>query len=401
VRQTTIAIAAGGTAGHVAPALAVADALRAEGARVAFIGGARAEAQLVPAAGYELRTIAVEGMSRTNPLRALRALARAALAVSRVRKILRELAPDAVLGGGGYVAGPVGLAALSLRIPLVLSEADSHLGLTNRLLARGARRVCLAFPIAGRPATGTGRREDTGAASCGRYRVTGRPIPVPDARRGEARALYGIGAEATCVLVFGGSLGARSINRAAIEAFAGAAPIPRERGEEESSGAGVPFREALDVGGGLHVLHIAGRRDYPEMAARRLPTGYDLREYLGLREFAQALAAADLVVARSGGSVFEIAAYGLAAVLVPYPHASADHQSANARWMADAGAAVVIPDTELTGARLAREVAALLDDRARLQAMAAASRSLARPEAARDVADELITAAAARRGARA
>ncbi|HEY2536649.1 MAG TPA: undecaprenyldiphospho-muramoylpentapeptide beta-N-acetylglucosaminyltransferase [Solirubrobacteraceae bacterium] len=357
--QTKIAIAAGGTAGHVAPALAVADALRAEHAQVAFVGGTRAEAQMVPAAGYELRTISVEGLSRTNKLRAARALLRAALAVPHARALLRELRPDAVLGGGGYVAGPVGLAALSLRIPLVLSEADSHLGLANRLLARGARRVCLAFPLAGRDGS--------------RYRVTGRPIPVPDADRAQARAHFQIGARETCVLVFGGSLGARSINLAAFEAFAG-----RERDGAE----------------GVRILHVAGRRDYPEFVMRARVEGYDLREYLDLAEFAQALAAADLVVARSGGSVFEIAAYGLPAILVPYPHASADHQSANARWMVDAGAAVVVPDTEIDGARLAREVAALLGDRPRLQAMAMASRSLARPRAAQDVAGELLTAAA-------
>jgi UDP-N-acetylglucosamine--N-acetylmuramyl-(pentapeptide) pyrophosphoryl-undecaprenol N-acetylglucosamine transferase len=417
VTQTKITIAAGGTAGHVAPALAVAGALRAEHARVAFIGGTRAEAQLVPAAGYELRTISVEGLSRSNPLLAIRALWRAALAFPRARAILRELGPDAVLGGGGYVAGPVGLAALSLRIPLVLSEADGHLGIANRVLARRARRVCLAFPIAGRDGE--------------RYRVTGRPIPVPDADRAQARAHFRIGAQETCVLVFGGSLGARSINLAAIEAFAGdAVGVVDATGEQDAPGAGAGatpgagagatpgagagatpgagagatpgigrLAQAGNGGSRIRVLHIAGRRDYPELAPRTLPGGYDLREYLDLAEFAQALAAADLVLARSGGSVFEIAAYGLPAILVPYPHASADHQSANARWMADAGAAVVVPDDELSGARLARELAALLDDRSRLQAMAAASRALARPQAARDIAGELLAAAAMSRQA--
>jgi UDP-N-acetylglucosamine--N-acetylmuramyl-(pentapeptide) pyrophosphoryl-undecaprenol N-acetylglucosamine transferase len=356
VSQTKIVIAAGGTAGHVAPALAVADALRADGADIAFIGGTRAEEQMVPAAGYELHTIAVEGMSRTNPLRAVRALARAALAVPRARRMLKELRPEAVLGGGGYVSGPVGLAALSLRIPLVLTEADSHLGLANRLLAHGARRVCLAFPIPGRD----------NESDDGRYRVTGRPIPVLEADRAGARAWLGIAENETCVLVFGGSLGAHSINRATVEGLAD---------------------------GVWRVLHIGGRRDYPELAAREPPAGYDLREYLNLDEFAQALAAADLVIARSGGSVFELAAYGLPAILVPYPHASAGHQTANARWMVDAGAAVLIPDAELSGARLRREVAALLGDRARLRAMADASRRLARPDAARDVARELLEAA--------
>lgn len=391
--QTKIVIAAGGTAGHVAPALAVADALRAEGAEVAFVGGTRAEAQLVPAAGYPLHTIAVEGMSRTNPLRAVRALARAALALARARSLLRGLAPDAVLGGGGYVAGPVGLAALTLRIPLVLTEADSHLGLANRLLARGARRVCLAFPIPGREdGSGEERSGNERSHTGPRYRVTGRPIPVPDADRARARARFEIAGGETCVLVFGGSLGARSINLAAVEAFAGDDEA-QSPGADPDGVAGNDPIAGVRAGTPLRVLHIAGRRDYPELAARALPAGYDLREYLDLSEFAQALAAADLVIARSGGSVFEIAAYGLPAILVPYPHAAGDHQTANARWMAEAGAAVVISDRELSAARLAAETAALLGDRPRLREMAGASRRLARPDAARDVARELLEAA--------
>ena len=257
------------------------------------------------------------------------------------------------MGGGGYVSGPVGLAALTRRVPVVLTEADSHLGLANRVLAPFARRVCLAFALAGREGP--------------RYRVTGRPIPPPQEDRAGARARLGIEPGETCVLVFGGSLGARSVNLAAVEAFAGAA---------------------------FHVLHVCGRRDHPELAARLLPAGYDLREYLDLADFADALAAADLVVARAGGSLFEVAAHGRPAILVPYPHAAADHQAANARWMAQGGAAVVIPDGELTAARLARETAALLADPQRMRAMAAAARRLARPDAAQAVAEELLEAAA-------
>ena len=170
------------------------------------------------------------------------------------------------------------------------------------------------------------------------------------------------------MLVFGGSLGARSINLAALEAFAAS-----------------PWQ----------VLHVSGRRDHPELAARELRRGYDLRDYLDLEDFAAALAAADLVVARAGGSVFEIAANALPAVLIPYPYAAADHQAANARWMAQAGAAIVIPDGELTAERLGADVGALVADPARLAAMAAAARSLARPHAAGEVAGELLGAACA------
>src|SRR3954451_18392562 len=140
-----IVIAAGGTPGHVVPAIAVADALRADGAEVTFVGGERAEAELVPQAGYELDRLNVEGLSRSNPLKAARALGKAGAPVQHARKILRARNADGVLGGGGYVAGPVGLPAALTTPPLVRAEADSHLGITNRAPAGRARRVCLAF----------------------------------------------------------------------------------------------------------------------------------------------------------------------------------------------------------------------------------------------------------------
>jgi UDP-N-acetylglucosamine--N-acetylmuramyl-(pentapeptide) pyrophosphoryl-undecaprenol N-acetylglucosamine transferase len=347
-----IVIAAGGTAGHVVPAIAIADALRADGHEVVFVGGQRAEADLVPAAGYPLEPIRVEGISRTNPLKAARALLRAVGALGQARAILARHKPHAVLGGGGYVAGPVGLAAVLRRTPLVLTEADSHLGLTNRLLARRAARVALAFPLEGREPP--------------RYLVTGRAVPPADTDREAARASFGFAPDELVVLVFGGSLGARSINEAAVDAFKDA-----------------PFR----------VLHVAGRRDFADLQAP--DDRYVLTDYV--TPFSRALAAADLTVARAGGSVFELAQYGLPAVLIPYPHASADHQTTNARWMADAGAAVVLPDRDLTAQRLAEVVGGIAGDRERLARMAAASRALARPDAARDIAREVV-AAAERRG---
>ncbi len=329
------------------PALAVADALRAEGAEVSFVGGERAEAKLVPAAGYELHPIAVRALPRGHPIRAARVAITDAAAVGAARRILRTVAPAAVMGAGGYVAGPVGLAAVLRRTPLVLAEADSHLGLTNRLLAPFAKRVCLAFPLEGRDGH--------------RYLVTGRPVPPPATDRAAARARFGIGPEETCVLVFGGSLGARSINQAAIEAFAGAR-----------------FR----------VLHAAGERDLPDLGSPG--PHYDLRSYID--NFGEALLACDLVVARAGGSIFEVASHGRAAVLVPYPHAAADHQTSNARYMERAGAAIVIPDSELTPARLAQVVGSLLSDPSRLAAMGRAAAELARPEAAAEIAREILAA---------
>ena len=267
-----------------------------------------------------------------------------------------------VLGGGGYVAGPAGLAAVRMGLPLVLTEADSHLGLANRMLSRRAERVCLAFPIPGRDG--------------GPFVVTGRPVPraVLEADPTVARRRFGIPEPADCVTVVGGSLGALSINLAAFEAFT------RLHGDH----VGQPW-----------VLHIVGRRDYPELrrhwddAGR--PERYTLLQYEP--DLGDVLAAADLVVARSGGSVMEIAAAGRPAILVPYPHATADHQTTNARWMAGGGAAVVIKDAELTADRLSTAIAELLGDEDRLRQMSLAARRLAKPDAAERIAGEVLRAA--------
>jgi UDP-N-acetylglucosamine--N-acetylmuramyl-(pentapeptide) pyrophosphoryl-undecaprenol N-acetylglucosamine transferase len=350
----TVVIAAGGTAGHVVPALAVADALRREGAEVIFVGGRRAEAELVPAAGYPFHLLEVAGIDRRNPLRAARAVALALRATGRARRLLRQVDADVMLGAGGYVAGPVGLAARMLRLPLALMEADSHLGITNKLLAPGARRVFLSFPLEGREG--------------GKYLLTGRPVPAGtvDADSAAARERFGIGPDEQCLLVFGGSLGARRLNEAALDAFGAASPCA--------------------------VLHACGHRDHDELAQRLAELGgsphYHLHAYI--EPFADALAAADLAAARAGGSVFELAAAGLPSILVPFPHATADHQTRNAHYMERAGAATVIPDSQLDGPRLAREVAALLGAPERARAMAKAARAAARPDAAERIAAETL-----------
>lgn len=341
------------------PALAVADALRARGAEVSFLGTPdRLEADLVPRAGYEIDFLSVRGLDRRNPLKALGAAARAAAAVPAARRLLRRRGADAVMGGGGYVAGPAGLAALAARLPLVLTEADNRLGLANRILARGARRVCLAFPIRGLEGD--------------RYVVTGRPVPeaVLHANRDAARRRFGIAAGERCLLVFGGSLGARTINEAALDAFA-----PPGRRD-------------------FHVLHVTGSRDWNTASDRLADAGgpdrYTLIEFEP--NLGDALAASDLVLARSGGSVFELAAAGRPAILVPYPHATGGHQWDNANWMAEAGAAVVIEDFALTPEALAEAAETLLDDPERLERMSVRARGLARPDAAERVAAEILSA---------
>ena len=329
------------------PALSVAAELAADGCEVEFVGGDRAEATLVPEAGYPFHALKAQGLSRTSLVSAARAALMIPRAVAGAVSLIRRLRPAVVMGGGGYVAGIAGIAAVITRTPLVLTEADSHLGLSNRVLARFARRVCLAFPLEGR--------------SGARYLVTGRPVPQPFTDRGAARARFGIAEDALCVLVTGGSLGARSINLAAVKAF------------EDS---------------GFAVLHLAGTRDLPDLDAPR--ADYRLEGYVS--DFGEAVLACDLAVARAGGSVFELAAHGCPAVLVPYPHAAGDHQSGNADWMVKAGAAVVIEDAQLSPERLREVVDGILGSPERLREMAAASSRLARPDAAAAVAAAVIAA---------
>lgn len=243
------------------------------------------------------------------------------------------------------------LAAGLLRIPAVLTEADAHLGLANRLAAPLARKVFLAFPIEGLEGS--------------KYRVVGRPIPARSqpVDRGEARRVFGLPDHGRAVLVFGGSLGARRLNQAALEAWADSGPP---------------------------VLHIAGERDFETLADRPRRTDYVLLPFTD--DFGAALSAVDLVVARAGGSVWEVAAAGKPALLVPYPEAVADHQTANGRYFERGGGAIVVPETELDLNRQAEE---LLADEERLDRMATAMRSLARPDAADVVAEELIALASA------
>ena len=322
----------------------------------------RTEADLVPRAGYPIDLFDLAGIDRRNPLKAVRAAGLAALAFPKARRLLKERSPDVVMGGGGFVAGPVGLAATSLGIPLVLTEADRHLGLANRLLGRRADRLCLAFEIP--------------EVSGPRVVVTGRPVEraVLEGDRDRARLRFGIAGERKCLLVVGGSLGARSINRAAVEAFAASS----ERD--------------------FDVIQISGLRDHAEVSALLEAagdtTGYTLLDYEP--DLGDCLAAADLVLGRSGGSVFELAATGKPAILVPYPYATADHQTANAEWMESAGAAVIVPDDEIEPGLLRDLVRDLLGDGERLARMAGASSSLARPDAADRVADIVVDASGVR-----
>jgi UDP-N-acetylglucosamine--N-acetylmuramyl-(pentapeptide) pyrophosphoryl-undecaprenol N-acetylglucosamine transferase len=346
-RQLRCLIAAGGTVGHVAPALAVAEALQRRGVLVTFAGSPdRVEARLVPERGYEFDSFSVSGLPRRPGLALVRAAGQALTAPAACRRILQKRNPDVVLGAGGYVAGPMVLAARLRGIPCALTEADAHLGLANRLAAPFAKRVFLALPV--------GRDGE-------KYRAVGRPIPATSLPRprDEARAAFGLASDADVVLIFGGSLGARLLNEVALDAWAAAGPA---------------------------VIHLCGERDYAELTGRVTRPDYILRPFMA--DIGLAYGAADVALARAGGSVWELAAAGLPAVLVPGEFATGAHQEKNARWFVDAGGAVVVPESDASTAP--RVVEELLGDAERLAAMAAAMRAAAKPDAAEEIADELV-----------
>jgi UDP-N-acetylglucosamine--N-acetylmuramyl-(pentapeptide) pyrophosphoryl-undecaprenol N-acetylglucosamine transferase len=321
---------------------------------VTFAGSPdRVEARLVPELGYEFDAFAVSGLPRRPGAKLVRAVGQALTAPAACLRILRRRRPDAVLGAGGYVAGPMVLAARLQGVPCALSEADAHLGLANRLAAPLAQRVFLAFPL--------GLHGE-------KYRAVGRPIPSASqpVDSGEARHRLGLPADGQVVLVFGGSLGARLLNELALDAWAEEGPA---------------------------VVHLCGERDYPELHERVSRPDYVLRPFID--EIGLAYGAADVTLARAGGSVWELAAAGLPAVLVPGAFATGGHQDKNAGWFADAGGAVVVPEAK--AARAPQVVEELLAHPDRLAAMAVAMRAVAKPQAAEEIADELVSLAAARR----
>lgn len=338
----------------MAPALAVAEELASRGAVVSFVT-TPSQRPLVQDL-YTTYDLAMRGFERRLLARQNLTTVRQLLsAAPRTWRHISAARPACVVGGGGYVSGPVVALAALRGVPTVAMEADSHLGVTNRLLRPWVRRLFLSFPIAGLEAP--------------KFLVTGRPLARQQlsATAADGRRAFALTDDLPVLLVFGGSQGAQSLNRACLEAFA---------------------RPALDI----QVVHVCGPRNHEESAAALAASGAPVERYHLLAytdRLAAAMAAADLVVARSGGSVAEIAALGRPAILVPYPYASADHQRKNAAWMQSGGAAVMIDDAELTGERLALAVREILEDSERRERMAAASRALGRPHATQQVVDEI------------
>ena len=354
-----VLIMAGGTGGHVFPALAVAQELSARDVPVVWLGTQRGlEAEVVPAHGVPIEWLTIVGLRRKGWSTTLLFPLRLARAVMQAWRIFVRVDPCVALGMGGFASGPGGLAAWLRRVPLVIHEQNAVPGLTNRVLAHLATRTLQAVPHTFRAAA--------------RAVVTGNPvrgeisaIPAPEQRlahrAGELR-----------ILVFGGSSGAAALNDVLPEACA---RLPKDS---------------------VRIRHQAGRlADVDAIRARYREAGLDAEVARFITDMSAAYAWADLVICRAGAiTVAELAIAGVASLLVPYPYAVDDHQTSNARYLTAAGAAELIPQPQLDAARLAARLRELQQDRAQLLRMARAARELAQPDAARNVAENCLAVAA-------
>jgi UDP-N-acetylglucosamine--N-acetylmuramyl-(pentapeptide) pyrophosphoryl-undecaprenol N-acetylglucosamine transferase len=347
-----ILMAAGGTGGHIFPALAVAQELRNGNQagsvaipEIEFVGTGRGlEARVIPAAGFRLKTVAAAGLKGMGGLRMLTNLIVLPQSAIQTALLLREFHPDVVVGVGGYLAGPVMLEAALKDIPTLLIEPNALPGFTNRVLAPVVRIAAVGF-------------EEAAAFYGSKARVTGHAV-----REEFFRTQVKEHAPPFTMLVLGGSQGSKAINRAVLD--------------------------CLPLLGAVKFIHQSGEPDYNAVEEGYRQRGIEAEVYAFIEDVPEALARADLVVTRAGAAtVAELAAAGKAAVLIPYPHAADQHQLHNARALERAGAARVLEERELTPGRLAEEIRALLGSPSRLREMEQQVRTFAKPGAARRIAD--------------
>lgn len=364
-----IVFAGGGTGGHLYPGLAIARAVQRLRPNVEpfFVGARRGvEKDVLPGTGYPHLLLDLHPLYRSRVWNNWRTVAGLITAWRGIGRLVRERRPALVVGTGGYAAGAMLAYAASHGIPLVEQTGDSLPSLTARMFSRWAREIYLSFPESGRHFRVRSPEVlvDTGAP------IEPPPEPRPD--RGAVLEAWGFPRDATVLLVYGGSQGSLAVNTAVAEWLTNPAALAS----------------------GVHVIWGTGRRTYDDFA--RFESGrVRVRPYLS--PIADAYAVADLAIARAGTmTLAELFAWRIPAILIPLPTAAADHQTLNARTLADAGAAVHLPQRELTGARLGAEVQSLLADRARLARLAAAAASRARPRAAEEIARRVIAIAEAR-----
>lgn len=366
-----VAIAAGGTAGHINPALALAEELAARGHQVEFFGQPKKlESTLVPQAGFPFNPIDVTGFDRSRPWTLVSALWRMRAAQKTIGRHFGSERPDVAVGFGAYIELPLINWCHAQGIPCVIHEQNSVPGLANKTSAAKVKTVCVSLPVAIDAFRGK-VGPDTQIV------VTGNPVrqSVIRADRAQGRRDLGIPEDATMLLVFGGSLGARHLNQ-------GVAAL----------------KSKLLSRRDLYVIHSTGKGEYDSVVQELALTQEESARWRVMPyidRMGEALAAADLVLSRAGASsVAEIAALAVPSVLVPYPFATADHQTTNARYLVDAGAAVLLPDEKIDTPEFEDDLLGLVDDPARRQAMRDAARGLAQDKAALALADQVESAAA-------
>ena len=368
-----VLIAGGGTGGHIYPGIAVAEEIKrlSPETSVLFVGGDRGlEGRVVPEAGFELATIPARGLPRKALWRVPGAVLANTGAFAKAAGLVSSYKPDVVLGTGGYVSAPVVVAAWLARVPVLLQEQNAVPGLTNRMLARIADEVHVAFT-----------ESRSWFARKDHLKLSGNPVRrmILSGDRRQALARFGLSEQAATVFVFGGSRGARRINEAALDAM-------------------------TRLRGGLQAQFIlqTGKEDFAWAKERAEKEQLPVTVVPYLTHIHEAYAAADLVVCRAGAmTLAEIAACGVPAILVPYPFAAYDHQVTNAQNLAERGGAVMILDADLTGERLATEVQRLVKDRPTLIRMSSNARRFARPDAAERIAKSLLDWASRPKGAKA
>ncbi len=366
-------IAAGGTGGHVYPGIAIAEEWRRRhpDSEVTFVGTTRGlESTAVPQAGFSLRTIAARGIPRQIGFGMLRAGAAGAQSLVQASAILRELKPDVVVVTGGYVSGPVGLMAKLRGIPVVVQEQNSVPGATNRWLNLIADEVHISFV----ESRSYFRRRDN-------LKVTGNPIRRSLLRQDRTSAYESLQLDPnkSTLLVFGGSRGAASINKAFQDA------LPR-----------------LTRISNLQIIWQTGKDDAPAMEERARGLSIPVHVLPYLDQMEKAYAVADLAICRAGAmTIAELTACGVPAILVPYPFATHDHQTVNARGLAERGAAEVIRDDQLTADDLAKRIIHLFQDESRLRRMARNSRAFSRTNAAERLVTSIEALAGSTRAERA
>ena len=352
--QRKIMVMAGGTGGHVFPALAVADELRARDVAVEWFGTRRGiEAELVPASNIPLHFIDVVGVRGKGVMTLLKAPFLLLKAVSQAKALLKQHRPDAVLGMGGFASGPGGLAARLLGIPVVIHEQNAVAGTTNRWLARIATKVMEAFPNSLPPSL---RHKGQHCGNPVRREIAELPAPAQRFTRNGDRPH---------LLVLGGSLGAQAINEVLPLAIS---RLPRQEWPR--------------------IWHQTGRDRAAVTAEQYNDLGIEAQIVPFIDDMAEAYGWADLVVCRAGAlTVSELASAGVGSVLIPYPHAIDDHQTKNGQWLVGKGAAELMPQAQMSPEKLAVGLQRLLSDRNQLLAMAEGARALAQPNAACAVAD--------------